>query len=247
VGKTQTLWFVTLFIAAGVLSWAHLGDSMKAVATSPSVRERTPLYGRILAPLIRPFPNFDLFFIKSLRKRAICKLQLRPGDRVLDAGCGPGGSFPYLVEAVTSSGSVVGVEISPSLAANAESRVAANGWTNVEIVVADARTVALQGSFDGLLMLGAPDVYASPEALLNLVPYLKPDAHIVAFGAKLSRRPLGKLLNGIFLPLFSKSTFASTPKLDYEPWKELENHFGALEIEELFFGWMFLASRTAKK
>ena len=224
-----------------MLSLAHLGDNKKA-ATSPSVRERTPLYGRLLAPLIRPFPNFDLYFIKSLRKRTVRRLQLRAGDRVLDAGCGPGGSFPYLLEAVTSSGSVVGVEISPSLAANARNRVATNGWTNVEVVVADARTVALQDSFDGLLMLGAPDVYASAEALRNLAPYLKPDARIVAFGAKLSRRPLGKHFNRIFRSSFSKSTFSSTPKLDYEPWKELENHFGPFEIEELFFGWMFLAS-----
>ena len=215
---------------------------MKVAATNTIDRERTPLYGRILAPLIRPFPNFDFFFIKSLRRRAVSKLHLHPGERVLDAGCGPGGSFPYLLEAVTPSGSIVGVEISPRLAANARNRIASNGWTNVEIVVADARNATLQGSYDALLMLGAPDVYASSEALSNLAAHLKPDARVVAFGAKLSRRPLGKLLNRAFQVSFSKSTFASTPKLDYEPWKELENHLGPLEIEELFFGWMFLAS-----
>jgi len=41
--------------------------------------------------------------------------------------------------------------------------------------------------------------------------------------------------------LFSKATFSSTPQLDYEPWKTLESCVGALAVEELFFGWMFMA------
>jgi ubiquinone/menaquinone biosynthesis C-methylase UbiE len=52
--------------------------------------DRTPPYVRYLAPLIRPFPNFDFFFMKSMRKRAINALQLRQGSRALDVGCGPG-------------------------------------------------------------------------------------------------------------------------------------------------------------
>jgi len=158
-------------------------NSRKASAAAD--RELTPPYARYLVPLIRPFPNFDLFFVKSLRQRAVRRLQLHPGDRVIDAGCGPGGSFPLLVDAVTQSGVVVGVEISPDMALTAKKRVEKNGWTNVEVIVGDAKKVELQGTFDALLLLGAPDVYASPAALANLAPYLKRDARIVAFGAKL--------------------------------------------------------------
>lgn len=208
---------------------------------APSDRDLTPLYARCLAPLIRPFPNFDLFLVKALRQRAVRKLQLRPGDRVLDAGCGPGGSFPYLISAVTPSGAVVGVEISPDMAMNAKRRVETNGWTNVQVIVADAKEVELQGSFDALLLLGAPDVYASAAALANLAPYLKSDARVVAFGAKLSHRRLGKAFNSLFRWMFSKATFSFTPKLDYAPWKTLEGLAGTLQIEEYLFGWMFLA------
>jgi SAM-dependent methyltransferase len=215
---------------------------MKIKETSTvSNRELTPPYARYLVPLIRPFPDFDLFFVKSLRQRAVRRLQLNPGDRVLDAGCGPGGSFPYLVDAVTPSGAVVGVEISPEMAKSAKQRIERNSWTNVDVIVADAKQVKLPGTFNGLLMLGAPDIYASAAALANLAPYLEDDARVVAFGAKLSRGRWGKSFNPIFRGAFSKATFASTPKLDYEPWKPLEGVVGKLEVEELFFGWMFLA------
>jgi hypothetical protein len=43
-----------------------------------SDREFTPPYARYLAPLIRPSPNFDLFFVESLRQRAVRRLQLHP-------------------------------------------------------------------------------------------------------------------------------------------------------------------------
>jgi ubiquinone/menaquinone biosynthesis C-methylase UbiE len=151
----------------------------------------TPLYARLLVRLIRPFPNFDFFFIKSVRQKAVRLLQLRPGDRVLDAGCGPGGSFPYLVEAVGHSGQVVGLEISPETAINARRRIEENGWSNVQVIEADANDVSLEGKFDGLLMFAAPDVYASLQALAQIVPCLKSDARVVVFGGKLSRRPVG--------------------------------------------------------
>jgi SAM-dependent methyltransferase len=208
-----------------------------------SSRDRTlsPPYVRYLIRLIRPFPNFDFFFIKSLRERAVAGLQLKPGDRVLDVGCGPGGSFPYLVDAVGESGQVVGVEISPGAAKHANLRIAANGWTNVQVITADASKVELHGRFDALLMFAAPDAYASPQVLANLWPYLKDDARVAAFGAKLSHGSLGKPFNSLFRWMVSKATFPSTPKLDYEPWKMLECRAGPLHVEEYCLRRMFLA------
>src|SRR5713226_3379682 len=141
-------------------------------------RQLTPPYARYLVHLIRPFPDFDVFFIKSLRQKAVQLLRLKPGDRVLDVGCGPGGSFPYLVGAVGSSGEVIGVEISSDIAINARRRIEKNRWRNVRVIEADARTVKLEGKFDALLSFAAADIYASPQALDNLFPYLKDDARV---------------------------------------------------------------------
>lgn len=117
--------------------------------------ELTPPYFRWLVHLIRPFPNFDLFFVRALRQKAVHALQLKAGSRVLDVGCGPGGSFPYLVEAVGPSGEVVGVEISPEVSINARRRIEANRWSNVQLVEGDARTVQLNGNFRNVVV-GCP-------------------------------------------------------------------------------------------
>jgi SAM-dependent methyltransferase len=207
--------------------------------------ERTPPYVRYLARLIRPFPNFDFFFIKSLRRSAVKELRLRKGSRVLDAGCGPGGTFRYLVEAVGSSGEVVGVEISPEVAINAKRRIEDQRWRNVQVIEGDARTVRLHGKFDGLVMFAAPDVYASPEALANLLPYLKEDVRVVAFGAKLSRRRLAGVLNLLFQSLMQLS-FSTTPRLNHAPWHVLENWLTEIDVREYFFGCMFLASGSTR-
>lgn len=212
-------------------------------------RNNTPLYVRLAGPLTKPFPNFDFFFIKSLRRKAVELLNLKPGDRVLDVGCGSGASFPNLVSAVGSDGEVVGIEISRAFAVNAEKRVEKNKWKNVEFIEAPAQTAKIIGDFDGVLMMAAPDVYASEEALENIFPHLKPQARVVIFGAKTSDSRVGKMFSPILKMVFAKFSLPTTPTLDGDPWKLLAKRVGKLEIEEYFFGLMFLASGSvlAKK
>jgi ubiquinone/menaquinone biosynthesis C-methylase UbiE len=207
-----------------------------------TTHEVTPRYFRYLVRLIRPFPDFDFAFVKPLRAKAVALLDLGPGARVLDLGCGPGGSFPYLRNAVGPSGEVVGVEISPEVAINAQRRVGRHQWSNVQVIAAAAQTVELTGMFDGVLMFGAPDVYASREALDNVLPHVRPNGRVVFFGAKTSRRRTGWILNALLRTLFPKLSFQTTPVPDDEPWRLLAARLERLTIEEYFFGWMFLAS-----
>lgn len=206
-------------------------------------KANTPPYVRYLGRLTGHFPDFDFSFVKPVRQRAVELLNLKPGDRVLDAGCGSGGSFPYLVRAVGSAGQVTGVEISPGSAKSARNRIKKNNWGNIEVIESAAQTVSLTDTFDGLLMFAAADVYASEGALENIFPRLKNNARVVFFGAKLSRTHMGVILNPIFRMLF-KFSFSTTPGPDYEPWEILVNRVEKLEVKEYFFGSMFLASGT---
>lgn len=210
------------------------------------IKDSTPPYGRYLIRLAKPFPDFDFSFIKPVRQKAVELLNLKPGDRVLDAGCGPGGSFPYLVQAVGSSGEVVGVEISPEISVNARKRIEKNKWMNVKVIEAAAQEVKLTGLFDGLIMFAAPDVYASEEALENIFPHLKDNARIVAFGAKFSRKRLGLVMNPVLKMLF-KLSFSTTPRPNYEPWQMLAKRVEKLDIKEYSGGLMFIASGSVAR
>lgn len=109
------------------------------------------------------------------------------------------------------------------------------------MIEAAAQDVHLTGPFDGLLMFAAADVYASEEALENIFPYLRENARVVVFGAKLSSNRFGSVLNP-FLRMLFKLSFSTTPRPDYEPWRILAKRVENLDVEEYFFGLMFLTS-----
>jgi hypothetical protein len=102
----------------------------------------------------------------------------------------------------------------------------------------------LTGVFEGLLMLGAPDVYGSPEALANLLPHLKDGARVVLFGAKTSGSRAGVILNPVLRRAFKSFSFATTPAPDADPWRLVAPHLAKLEVAERAGGSMFLASGT---
>jgi SAM-dependent methyltransferase len=208
----------------------------------PANHHLTPPYARYLVRLTRPFPDFDVSFIKPVRAEAVRLLCLNPGDHVLDLGCGMGGSFPFLVDAVGPSGEVVGVEISPEVVINAQRRIARHGWSNVKVIESAAQTVALTGTYDGLVMFAAPDVYASEEALANVVPHLRVGARVVLFGVKTTSRILGAALNPLLRLALSKLSFETTPHPESDPWRIVAACVERLEVREYFLGTMFLAS-----
>lgn len=72
------------------------------------------------------------------RLAGIERLRLRAGDRVLDVGCGTGLNLPLLRAAVGASGRVVGVDASPQMLELASRRASHRGWTNIDLVEADA-------------------------------------------------------------------------------------------------------------
>ena len=95
-------------------------------------------------------------------------------------------------------------------------------------------------------MFAAPDVYGSDEALLNIIPNLAPDARMVAFGAKLSTKGVGKLMSPLISGL-CRLSFSTTPQPDLEPWKVIEKYLDNVIVEEHFFGLMFIVSGQLKE
>lgn len=98
-------------------------------------------------------PGQSLADAQLAKKRHIAaKMVLRPGDRVLDIGCGWGGMALYLA-GVAKVGSVVGVTLSDEQLARAQARAAQQGLEDlVEFRLQDYR--AVPETFDRIVSVG---------------------------------------------------------------------------------------------
>ncbi|MEO0401123.1 MAG: class I SAM-dependent methyltransferase [Pseudomonadota bacterium] len=86
-------------------------------------------------------PVLDLLFDTAV---------LRPGDRVLDVGCGTGASVKDAVERVGDSGHVTGLDISDTMLAEAGARLAAHA--NADFLKADAQAHRFEADeFDAII------------------------------------------------------------------------------------------------
>jgi ubiquinone/menaquinone biosynthesis C-methylase UbiE len=90
------------------------------------------------------------------------RVGLRPGQAVIDLGCGPRGILDLLAERVAPAGRVVGLDADPAHTAMATEFAAGQGLTGVQIMTADARRTGLPpGSFDLVyartLLVNVPD------------------------------------------------------------------------------------------
>ncbi len=106
-------------------------------------------------------------------------LAVQPGERVLDIGCGPGTTAVQLATRVGPSGEVVGVDLSPAMAAAATRRAAAAGLANVRFVAADAQTADLGRPFDAAFSRFGVMFFTEPgAAFANIGRALRPGGRI---------------------------------------------------------------------
>ena len=105
----------------------------------------------------------------------------RPGERVLDIGCGAGGSTFALADAVGSTGSVLGLDVSAPLLAHAEERRRGLGLGQVSFALADAQDHPFApGGFDLAASRFGVMFFADPVAAFgNIARALRPDGRLV--------------------------------------------------------------------
>ena len=184
-----------------------------------------------------------LFWIpRGIRPRAVERLNLKPGDRVLEVGCGTGRNLTFLSGAVGTDGRVYAVDISEGMLAKAGEACEKNGWKNVTLIHSDAANYELPEPVDGVIFsLSYATMRHRKEVLRHAWEQLKPGGRLVMLDSKVLSGFLGRLT----YPLLSwilKRTVLGNP--DVDELKDVRELTGEVEVDNLQFGTYFIARVT---
>lgn len=167
------------------------------------------------------------------RRRLVELLPVRPGDVVLDVGCGTGLCFARLQERVGPDGVVVGVEPSREMLELAAERVAERGWRNVVLQHAAAEDLELPGPVDHVLFCAVHDVLQSEQALSAVLAHVRPGGSVAAGGGKWAPAwaiGVNMTVQALHAPFVRD--FAGFDR----PWARLAERVEDLRVEEVAMG-----------
>jgi demethylmenaquinone methyltransferase/2-methoxy-6-polyprenyl-1,4-benzoquinol methylase len=161
------------------------------------------------------------------RRKAVAALALDPGDTVLEIGAGTGRNLPYLIDAVGPSGSVIGVDASPGMLAEARRLVRREGWPNVQLLHQDAAQLAIDREVDAVLFSLSYSALPDPRSALSRAwERMRPGARVVVMDLGLTQTRFARLLAPV-----AKLLIKLGPGDPYsEPWLDLAE-YGEAETE----------------
>jgi ubiquinone/menaquinone biosynthesis C-methylase UbiE len=104
-------------------------------------------------------------FERRARLTGLRLLRVRPGERVLELGCGDGEALIALARAVGPDGQVAGLDLSPEMIRRARSRLRRERLAGrTELAVADACAIPFpDGSFDAVFLAFTLELFDTPE------------------------------------------------------------------------------------
>ena len=177
------------------------------------------------------------------REMVVGALPLRPGDTVIDAGCGTGLCFAAIQERIGPGGTIVGVDAAPEMLELAAERVADAGWSNVVLTCSPLETAELPTA-DHALFCAVHDIMQSGPALDNVLGHLRAGAGVAAGGGKWG--PVWAIgMNASVLALHAPYVrdFAGFDR----PWTHLAERVADLTVQELAMGAGYVASGVRKQ
>jgi SAM-dependent methyltransferase len=172
------------------------------------------------------------------QRMAVERLQLRPGEAVMDVACGTGLNFPLLEEEVGEDGQIIGFDLSPEMLAQARQRVTDEGWKNVTLIEASVDDARIGTTADAALFSFTHDVLQSSAAVARVVASLRPGARVASVGAKLAGR--WNFVVNAAVRRSARPYMTTFQGLD-RPWRELERHADEMQHQSLAFGGAYVA------
>jgi len=181
---------------------------------------------------------------QAYRRRAVAALGGVRGGTVVEIGCGTGLNFPLLQRAVGPEGRVVGVDLTDAMLEQAGRRVARHGWTNIELVQADAARFEFpQGAAGVLSAFALTLVPEYDQVIRHALGALAPGRRLVVLDFKQPARAPSWLVD---LGVLLTRPFAVTRDLsDRHPWESIERHASRSSMTELYWGFAYVAAGEA--
>ena len=179
---------------------------------------------------------------QGFRRAIVDALPVRPGQVVLDVGCGTGLCFASLVEKVGPRGGVIGIDESPDMVAMARERIEREGWHNVTVIQARAEDAAIELTADAAIFCAVHDILQSPAALRNIIDRLHSGAWVAAGGGKWA----APWMVGVNLQaMIVHAPYVQSFKGFGRPWEHLGQLLKDVHVQELAFGSGFVATGHA--
>ncbi len=193
-------------------------------------------------------PRYDLStaWADPYRRLAVDALGLRPGEVVLDVGCGSGLNFGLIEECIGPGGFLVGVDLSPAMLARAHARVRQAGWANVILLESPAEKASIPVPPHAVLFCAAHDILRSPLALQSVLGQVPDGARVVASGPKWAPWwvPMAAGINlsvwALNLPYVSSFEGFSCP------WSLLAAYLSTVTVHQAALGMLYLVSGTLR-
>jgi ubiquinone/menaquinone biosynthesis C-methylase UbiE len=177
-------------------------------------------------------------YLEGVRKRAVAALQLKPGQTVIDVGCGTGASFARLIAAVGRDGRVLGVDQSGGMLEVAAKRIADEGWTNVELIEAAVEETRLPDA-DAAIFFFTHDLVRTPAALDNVTTAVRPGGRVVTAGFQ---RPSSWLARIALPARLIMRRYITTDEGLAKPWDLLAERLDDVTSESLLLGAIYIAA-----
>ena len=176
----------------------------------------------------------------AYRKRAIAALGLRPGDTVVEIGCGTGLNFGLLEELIGPQGRLIGVDLTDAMLARARQRVRANGWRNVELVECAGASCRFPPGVDGILSTFALTLEPDYEEVIERgAKALQSGRRWVILDLKLPSSWLRHLTPALIVLVRPFAVSAQVAKR--RPWESLQRHLKNVTVQELYCGIAYIA------
>lgn len=177
--------------------------------------------------------------LEHYRSETIDHLALKPGDTVVELGCGTGLNFERVERRIGPQGRLIGVDLTDRMLDVARARVAQFGWANVELIQADIVCWTPPDGLDGIYSTLALTLVPEYENVIGRCGRaLKAGGRLAVFDMKEPHNWPHWLVK--FAAWLNKPFGVSLELSDRHPWEAIRRNLQQVAFVEYYFGVLYL-------